>query len=234
MKYATSQKHQWPTMYLLGQSPIDLYVWSAIPIVLCVVRFCFYLGIHTQNFPPKWILVFGQPPKTCKINNVVVGSCKTMGTNTMTSSNKTNYSTLYNIVTKQVSQRTVFPDLLRIPVFICEVQFSMQSAVFTGSVVLLFLKNTNVPQNNFFGLFWPMGSYVACGMRMTVPSIMTQHKKLPNVPYFMNMSEWQENDKKDNWDGHPDPTLLKLDPIWGYFCVSDHNLILDSYQDTHA
>ncbi len=28
------------------------------------------------------------------------------------------------------------------------------------------------------------------------------------------------------------PTLLKLDPIWGIFCISDHNLILHSYQDT--
>ncbi len=40
------------------------------------------------------------------------GSCRTTGTNTMTSSNKTNYSMLYNIVTKQVSQRTVLPELL--------------------------------------------------------------------------------------------------------------------------
>jgi hypothetical protein len=27
---------------------------------------------------------------------------------------------------------------------------------------------------------------------------MTQHKRLANVPYFMNMSEWQENNKKAN------------------------------------
>jgi hypothetical protein len=53
------------------------------------------------------------------------------------------------------------------------------------------------------------------------------------MPYFMNMSEWQENDKKDDQDGHPDPMLLKLDPIWDYYCISDHNLILDSYQDAH-
>jgi hypothetical protein len=25
------------------------------------------------------------------------------------------------------------------------------------------------------------------------------------------------------------PVLMKLDPIWGYFCISDHNLILNSY-----
>jgi hypothetical protein len=27
--------------------------------------------------------------------------------------------------------------------------------------------------------------------------------------------------------------LIKLDPIWGCFCISDHNLILDSCGDTH-
>jgi hypothetical protein len=31
------------------------------------------------------------------------------------------------------------------------------------------------------------------------------------------------------WGGWP----IELDPIWGYFCISDHNLILDCYGDTH-
>ena len=35
-------------------------------------------------------------------------------------------------------------------------------------------------------------------------------------------------------EGHPDPVLIKLDPIWGYFCISDHNIILNSYGDTHG
>ncbi len=35
---------------------------------------------------------------------------------------------------------------------------------------------------------------------------------------------YKKNNKKDDWDGHLDLTLLKLDPIWGYFCISDHNL----------
>jgi hypothetical protein len=39
------------------------------------------------------------------------------------------------------------------------------------SVVLLFSGHTNVSQNNFLGLIWPTGSYVAYGMRMTVSSM---------------------------------------------------------------
>ena len=27
--------------------------------------------------------------------------------------------------------------------------------------------------------------------------------------------------------------LIKLDPIWVYFCISNHNLILNSYGDIH-
>ena len=42
----------------------------------------------------------------------------------------------------------------------------------------------------------------------------------------------QENDFDDECDCHPDPTLIKH-PIWGCFCISNHNLILHSYSDTH-
>ncbi len=44
----------------------------------------------------------------------------------------------------------------------------------------------------------------------------------------------KKNDKKDKWDGHPDLLLLKLDPIWGYFCISDRKLILIIYGYTHG
>ena len=44
----------------------------------------------------------------------------------------------------------------------------------------------------------------------------------------------KKNDKKDKWDGHPDPLLWKLDPIWDYLCISDHNQILNSYGGTHG
>jgi len=27
--------------------------------------------------------------------------------------------------------------------------------------------------------------------------------------------------------------LIKLDPIWVYFCITNHNLKLNSYGDTH-
>jgi hypothetical protein len=30
------------------------------------------------------------------------------------------------------------------------------------------------------------------------------------------------------------PMLMKLDPTWGYFCISDHNLILNSYTEIHV
>ncbi len=30
------------------------------------------------------------------------------------------------------------------------------------------------------------------------------------------------------------PTPIKLDPIWGYYCISDHNLIFIIYEDTHG
>jgi hypothetical protein len=34
-----------------------------------------------------------------------------------------------------------------------------------------FLEHTNVPQNTFLGLIWPMGLYVDHGMRMTASSM---------------------------------------------------------------
>jgi hypothetical protein len=34
-----------------------------------------------------------------------------------------------------------------------------------------FLEHTNVSQNTFLGLFWPMGLYISHGMRMTVASM---------------------------------------------------------------
>jgi hypothetical protein len=40
-----------------------------------------------------------------------------------------------------------------------------------GCIILLFLGHIKVSQNTFLGLFWPTGSYVAHGMRMTVASI---------------------------------------------------------------
>ncbi len=63
-------------------------------IVFCVVGFCFFkesmIDLHTQNFPPKWILVLANHPKLAKSMMLLYGSCKTTGTNTMTSSNKIN------------------------------------------------------------------------------------------------------------------------------------------------
>jgi hypothetical protein len=41
----------------------------------------------------------------------------------------------------------------------------------SSSVVLLFLGYMNVSQNTFLGLFWPTGSYLADGMRMTVSTM---------------------------------------------------------------
>ncbi len=35
----------------------------------------------------------------------------------------------------------------------------------------IFLGHTHVSQNTLLGLFWPMGSHVAYGMRMTVSSM---------------------------------------------------------------
>jgi len=32
---------------------------------------------------------------------------------------------------------------------------------------------------------------------------------------------------------HPDLMLMKIDPIWDHFCISEHTLILNSYGDTH-
>ena len=46
-----------------------------------------------------------------------------------------------------------------------------QQSISSSSVVLLFLGHTTVSQNTFLGLFWPTGSYVAHGMRMTVSSM---------------------------------------------------------------
>ncbi len=43
----------------------------------------------------------------------------------------------------------------------------MESEI-SSSVVLLFLKHTNVSQNTNLGHFWPTSSYVAYGMRLTV------------------------------------------------------------------
>ena len=40
-----------------------------------------------------------------------------------------------------------------------------------------------------------------------------------------------EKEEEEAVAGTPDPVLIKLDPIWGYFCISDHNLILSTYGD---
>ncbi len=52
---------------------------------------------------------------------------------------------------------------------------------------------------------------------------------------FCLISAWHWSDQYNEWVGHPDPKLLKLDPIWFYFCISNHNIILNinSYGDTH-
>jgi hypothetical protein len=50
---------------------------------------------------------------------------------------------------------------------------------------------------------------------------------------FCLISAWHWSGEYNEWVGHPDPTLIKLDPIWVYFCISNHNIILNSYGDTH-
>ena len=53
--------------------------------------------------------------------------------------------------------------------------------------------------------------------------------------HFTHIFAWREYDHCNKWDGHPDPTLMKLWPIWGLFCiVSKRILLLHSYRDTHA
>ena len=51
------------------------------------------------------------------------------------------------------------------------------------------------------------------------------------APLFMLITKWQENALLAIWDGHPDKVLIKPDPIWGYFCISDQNLILSTFGD---
>ncbi len=43
-------------------------------------------------------------------------------------------------------------------------------------------------------------------------------------PYFMNSLNDKKNDKKDKWDRHLDLTLLKLDPIGGYFYFTNESV----------
>jgi hypothetical protein len=66
----------------------------------------------------------------------------------------------------------------------------------------------------------------------------TQHNNLQKANGVRHLFGSFLNDRKKTWMTnemaiHPDPTLIKLDPIWGYFCISDHNLILNIYGDTH-
>ncbi len=80
---------------------------------VCVVRFCFFLrGINNgptyTKLPAK--MNSGFWPTTRNLQNqrcCHLGLAKMTGTNAMTSSYKTYQSMLYNIVTEQVSQRTV-------------------------------------------------------------------------------------------------------------------------------
>ncbi len=45
---------------------------------------------------------------------------------------------------------------------------------------------------------------------------------------FLNESEM---DQETTEMAIQTPVLTKLDPFWGYFCISDHNLILITYGD---
>ncbi len=59
--------------------------------------------------------------------------------------------------------------------------FRTQVSLSGPTLYSFFLKNTNVSQITFIGLFWPMGSYVALGVKVTFSSMFYVRMPLPWV-----------------------------------------------------